>query len=214
VWRQRGGLRPRYVPIAGSVSGNADVFAPRISPHPIPEILMAFTQSRRDFMAQGARGGTALAVAAAVPMAVMAESDITASATAELASVDLLHALGARIGLEVAAELGAAGAPLTLAYVDAAGPSADALREGLERGMRWHSRCDAVCRDWQAPYANILGAALITNTQTGRSALVEIEPTALSMVALVESVNVPPSAAKQAIVSMDASNLYRVNYAA
>ena len=173
---------------------------------------MSFTESRREFMKSGARAGAALGVIGGLSGAVAAADVAISPVAASAVNTQLLHALGARIGLEVAAELGAVDAPVTLAYIDAAGPAADALRDGIERGIHWETRVAPVCREWQAPYASVLGAAMITNQLTGRSALVEIDPTALSVITLIESVNVPASSQKQAVMTASADNLYRVSY--
>lgn len=182
---------------------------------------MSFTESRREFMKGSARAGAALAVVAGSggaltafastmsPSALAAGSAATAGVTV---SPDLLHALGARIGLEVTEALGAANSSVSLAYIDAAGPSADALREGIERGIHWQAGSPAALREWQAPYCSLLGAALITNEATGQRALVEIDATALSMIAMVESLKTPASSHKHAVLTASADNLYRVTY--
>jgi hypothetical protein len=179
---------------------------------------MSFVDSRREFMLGGARAGAALAVVAASGGAMGAVvSGISTSAVAPVAagttvSAELLHALGARIGLEVTGMLGGADARVSLAYIDAAGPSADALREGIERGIEWEAGSVPSLREWQAPYCSLLGAALITNEATGQRAVVEIDNTALSMIAMVESVSTPASSRKHAVLTASADNLYRVSY--
>lgn len=180
---------------------------------------MSFTESRRDFMVGSARAGAALAVVVGSGGAlnVFAATPTVSTAalmTASLASVspELLHALGARIGLEVTTALAGADAPVTLAYIDAAGPSADCLREGIECGIQWQAGSAPTSREWQAPYCSLLGAALITNERTGQRALVEIDATALSMIAMVESVKTPASAHKHSVLMTSADNLYRVKY--
>ena len=120
--------------------------------------------------------------------------------------------MGARIGLEVTEALGGADAPVSLAYIDAAGPSSDALREGIERGIRWEAGSAPELREWQVPYCSLLGAALITNEATGKQAVVEIDATALSMITMVESLKTPASAHKHAVLTASADNLYRVRY--
>jgi|GEM_PF-1937543 len=180
---------------------------------------MSFAESRREFMLGSARAGAALAVIAASGGAAAAfASTSLPSAAGSVAAItapispELLHALGARIGLEVTEALGGADAPVSLAYIDAAGPSADALREGIERGIQWEAGGAPALREWQVPYCSLLGAALITNEATGKQAVVEIDATALSMITMVESVNTPASAHKHAVLTASADNLYRVRY--
>lgn len=177
---------------------------------------MSFTESRREFMKSGARAGVALAVVAgsggALSTVVSAMVPAAPAAAAGTVNSELLHALGARIGLEVTGALGGADAPVSLAYIDAAGPTADALREGIERGIQWEAGTAASLREWQAPYCSLLGAALITNEITGKQAVVEIDATVLSMIAMVESVKTPASAHKHAVLTASADNLYRVRY--
>ncbi len=180
---------------------------------------MSFAESRREFMLGSARAGAALAVVAVSGGAAGAfASGLLPSAAGSVAaasasiSPQLLHALGARIGLEVTAALGGADAPVSLAYINAAGPNADALREGIERGIHWEAGSAPALREWQAPYCSLLGAALITNEATGRQAVVEIDATALSMIAMVESLKTPVSSHKHAVLTASADNLYRVNY--
>lgn len=176
---------------------------------------MSFAESRREFMLGSARAAAALAVVAASGGAAGAfASGLLPSAVAVTAPIspELLHALGARIGLEVTEALGGADAPVSLAYIDAAGPSADTLREGIERGIQWEAGGAPALREWQVPYCSLLGAALITNEATGKQAVVEIDATALSMITMVESVKTPASAHKHAVLTASADNLYRVRY--
>jgi hypothetical protein len=186
---------------------------------------MSFAASRREFMVGGMRAGAALAlVAASGGAAAAVASDLMPAATASApvlsmqtggaVSPELLHALGARIGLEVAGALGGSGAPVSLAYIDASGPAVDALREGIERGIHWEAGSAPALREWQAPYCSLLGAALITNEATGQRAVVEIDNTVLSMIAMVESLNTPATSHKHAVLTASADNLYRVRYLA
>lgn len=180
---------------------------------------MSFAESRREFMVRSARAGAALAVISASGGAVGAlAAELFPATSAPVAAVgasvspELLHALGARIGLEVTEALGGSSAPVSLAYIDAAGPAVDALREGIERGIQWQAGIAPASREWQAPYCSLLGAALITNEATGQRALVEIDNTALGMISMVQSVKTPASAHKHAVLTASADNLYRVTY--
>ena len=170
---------------------------------------MTLSLSRREFMVHSSQAGVALAVMGGASGALAAA---TASAAPSAVCPDLLRALGSRIGLEVATEISSHGAPLTMSFVDCAGPSVDALREGIEQGMQWHIGGPAACVESQAAHGSVLGVALIRNAATGRSARVEIDATALSMIALIESVKTPASTHKQAVLTASADNLYRVNY--
>ncbi len=173
---------------------------------------MLFTESRREFMLGCAQAGAALAVAGGAQGALAAVTCSTMATGSASVSPDLLQALGSRIGLEVAAIVADAGVPLTLTYLDAASPSVDALRVGVEQGVAWHAGTAPVCVETQVSSASTIGVALITNPVTGRAARVEINATALSMIALIESVKTPASSQKQAVLTASADNLYRVTY--
>jgi hypothetical protein len=172
---------------------------------------MSPTSSRREFMAHSLQASAALALMGGAPSAMGAMSAINATAT-EAVNADLLHALGARIGLEMATAIGSHGVPLSLSYFDAAGPSVDALRDGIEQGVAWHIGAAPACVETPVSRSALLGVALMTNAATGRSARVEIDATALSMIALIESVKTPASAHKHAVLTASADNLYRVEY--
>ncbi len=170
---------------------------------------MKISQSRREFMVHSSQAGAALATMGGASGAIAAAA---ATAAPSAVSADLLRALGNRIGLEVATAISSNGAPLTMSYLDCAGPSVDALREGIEQGMQWHVGAAPACVEAQAPHGSVLGVALISNAATGRAARVEIDATALSMIALIESVKTPASTHKHAVLTASADNLYRVNY--
>jgi hypothetical protein len=172
------------------------------------------TASRREFMATGARTGAALAAMGGAGVAGNAFASTMTETAVPQFSADLLQALGARIGLEVATALGDHGTPLTLAYLDAAGPSVDALRSGIEQGVSWHTGAVPSAIETQIIAPSVLGVALISNPVTGRSARVEIDTTALSMIAMIESGRTPPSAQKHAVLTAGAHSLYRVSYLA
>ncbi len=171
---------------------------------------MKLSQSRREFMVHSTQAGAALALVGSASGA-LAAVDSPSVASAAVSS-DLLFALGTRIGLEVAAVISSDGAPLAMSYLDCAGTSVDALREGIEQGVAWEVGAAAICTEAQGLHSSILGVALIANTTSGRSARVEIDATALSMLALIESVKTPASAHKHAVLTASADNLYRVNY--
>ena len=169
---------------------------------------MKISQSRREFMVHGSLAGAALAVMGGASSAFA----VATSAAPTAVSPDLLRALGNRIGLEVATVISSDGAPLTMSYLDCAGPSVDALREGIEQGMQWQVGAAPACVEAQATHGSVLGVALISNVATGRTARVEIDATALSMISLIESVKTPASTHKHAVLTARADNLYRVNY--
>lgn len=170
---------------------------------------MKISQSRREFMVHSSQAGAALAVMGGASSAFAA---VASSVTPSAVSPDLLRALGNRIGLEVATELSSDGASLTMSYLDCAGPSVDALREGIVQGMQWQVGTARACVEAQASHASVLGVALIRNAATGRTARVEIDGTALSMIALIEAVKTPASTHKHAVLTASADNFYRVNY--
>ena len=169
---------------------------------------MKISQSRREFMVHSSQAGAALAMMGGASSAFAAATTAAPSAV----SADLLRALGNRIGLEVATAISSDGAPLTLSYLDCAGPSVDALREGIEQGMQWQIGTAPACVEAQAAHGSLLGVALISNAATGRTVRVEIDATALSMISLIESVKTPASSHKHAVLTASADNLYRVNY--
>ncbi len=169
---------------------------------------MKISQSRREFMVHSSQAGAALAFLGGASGA-FAEA---VAPTPAAVNADLLHALGSRIGLEVASVIASEGAPLTVSYLDCAGPSVDALRKGIEQGVNWHAGAAPTCIEAHGAHSSLLGVALISNTVSGRSARVEIDSTALSMIALIESVKTPASAHKHAVLTASADNLYRVNY--
>ena len=169
---------------------------------------MKISQSRREFMVHSSQAGAALAMMGGASSAFAAATTAAPSAV----SADLLRALGDRIGLEVATEISGGGAPLTMSYLDCAGPSVDALREGIEQGVQWQIGVAPACVEAQASHGSVLGVALISNAATGRTARVEIDATALSMISLIESVKTPASTHKHAVLTASADNLYRVNY--
>lgn len=173
---------------------------------------MTISQSRREFMVHSSQAGVALALMGGASSAFAAVATVTASDAPSAVSPDLLRALGNRIGLEVATAISSDGAPLTMSYLDCAGPSVGALREGIEQGMQWHIGTVPACVEAQASHGAVLGVALIRNAATGRTARVEIDGTALSMIALIESVKTPASSHKHAVLTASADNLYRVNY--
>jgi hypothetical protein len=99
-----------------------------------------------------------------------------------------------------------------MAYVDAAGPSVDALRLGMEQGIEWQTRCAAQCIETQSSPSTVIAVAHVSNPATGRSARVEIDAVALSVIGLIESINAPGSAQKNAVLTASADNLYRIRY--
>jgi hypothetical protein len=172
---------------------------------------MSFTESRRDFVLSGARAGAAAAVVGAMPAAFAATSGVSASTAA---NADLLQALGSRIGLEVASHIGAAGDALTLAYLDAAGDSVDALRVGIEQGMSWQTGRAPATIESPSASSSLLGVALVTNTVSGRTARVEINATTLSMLSMIEGDRTPASSKKLSVLTAESDNFYRVQYLA
>ena len=170
---------------------------------------MKISQSRREFMVHSSQAGAVLALMGGASGAFAAAITTTAPTAV---SPDLLRALGNRIGLEVATAISSDGAPLAVSYLDCAGPSVDALREGIEQGVQWQIGAAPACVEAQAAHGSVLGVALISNVATGRTARVEIDATALSMIALIESVQTPASTHKHAVLTASADNLYRVSY--
>jgi hypothetical protein len=173
---------------------------------------MDFAFSRRDFLTGSAKLGAAAAVVSAAGVAFAAN---TATAAPVLASAhsDVLFALGQRIGLDAAAAIGTFGSPLSVTYLDAAGVSVDALREGIEHGSRAGVGCGVVCVESAMPYGSFLGMAHFSDPVTGRTARVEIHSEALSHIEMIADATRSGSLQKQAIMSAPASGLYTI-YAA
>ena len=187
----------------------------------------AFKESRREFMVGSVKVSTVVAGAALAPMAfassLSATSVVGTTATfgtmaATVANTDLLHALGTRIGLEIAAEIGGEGAdavPLALSYADNAGPAIDPLQAGIAHAMVLAcGAAGAACIETSAPYSSVLGVALISNPATGRMARVEIFPEALSHLTMIQEATASASLQKQAVMSASADAFYRVTYPA
>jgi hypothetical protein len=171
---------------------------------------MSLNVSRRDFIVNSASAGAAGAALMSVGGAWA--SDMATPQAA--ASADLLHALGARIGLEVAAALGDASGPYALTYLDGAGESVDALREGIETGMRWEAGHAPLTSERAIHPSSLLGVALVRNPDTGKSARVDINTIALYMLTVIEDTPGPSSSKKLAVMTTDARELYRVQYSA
>jgi hypothetical protein len=174
---------------------------------------MDFAFSRRDFLTGSAKLGAAAAVVSSgvgVAFATNAATDAPALASAHS---DVLFALGQRIGLDAAAAIGTFGSPLSVTYLDAAGSSVDALREGIELGSRAGVGCGVVCVESAMPYGSFLGTAYFSDPATGRTARVEIHSEALSHIEMIADATRSRSLQKQAIMSAPASGLYTI-YAA
>ena len=185
-----------------------------------------FKESRREFIVGSAKASAVVAGAVLAPMAFA--SSLSAPPVAGIAATlgrmtaaantDLLHALGTRIGLEIAAEIGGEGAdavPLALSYADNAGPAIDPLQAGIAQAMVLACGAEgAACIETSAPYASVLGVALISNPATGRVARVEIFPEALSHLTMIQEATASASLQKQAVMSASADAFYHVTYPA
>ena len=185
----------------------------------------AFQASRREFMSDSAKACALAAATVAAPGAFAAQlsaapiTGVTIAFGTDLATVadaDLLHALGTRIGLEIAAEIGGEGAdavPLALSYTDSAGPAIDPLQAGIAHAMVLAcGAAGAACIETSAPYSSVLGVALISNPATGRMARVEIFPEALSHLTMIQEATASASLQKQAVMSANSDAFYRVTY--
>ena len=185
----------------------------------------AFQASRREFMSDSAKACALAAATVAAPGAFAAQlsaapiTGVTTAFGADLATVadaDLLHALGTRIGLEIAAKIGGEGAdavPLALSYTDSAGSAIDPLQAGIAHAMVLAcGAAGAACIETNAPYSSVLGVALITNPATGRMARVEIFPEALSHLTMIQEATASASLQKQAVMSANSDAFYRVTY--
>ncbi len=189
-----------------------------------------FKASRREFIVGSAKVGAVATGVAIAPMAFASSlsyapfADTAATLgtiSAATANTDLLHALGTRIGLEIADEIGDANdagnkaSPLALSYADNAGPAIDPLQAGIAHAMVLACGADgAACIETSAPYASVLGVALISNPATGRTARVEIFPEALSHLTMIQEATASASLQKQAVMSANSDTFYRVTYSA
>ncbi len=185
-----------------------------------------FKESRREFIVGSAKvsavvAGAVLApmaLASSVPAAPVAGTGAALDAVTAAANTDLLHALGTRIGLEIAAEIGGEGkdaVPLALSYADNAGPAIDPLQAGIAQAMVLACGAKgAACIETSAPYASVLGVALISNPATGRTARVEIFPEALSHLTMIQEATRSAALQKQAVMSASSDAFYRVTYLA
>lgn len=185
-----------------------------------------FKESRREFVVGSAKAGAVVAGAALAPMAFasslsaapLAGTEATLGAVTAAANTDLLHALGTRIGLEIAAEIGGEGAdavPLALSYADSAGPAIDPLQAGIAHAMVLACGAEgAACIETSAPYSSVLGVALISNPATGRMARVEIFPEALSHLTMIQEATRSAALQKQAVMSASSEMFYRITYPA
>ena len=185
----------------------------------------AFQAARREFMSDSAKV-CAVATAAMIAPGVFASrlsaapilgvTPVFGAGVAAVADTDLLHALGTRIGLEIAAEIGGEGAdavPLALSYADSAGPAIDPLQAGIAHAMVLAcGAAGAACIETSAPYSSVLGVALISNPATGRMARVEIFPEALSHLTMIQEATNSASLQKQAVMSANSDAFYRVTY--
>ncbi len=171
---------------------------------------MNFEMNRRDFLTASAKISAAAATVAAVPAALAAPIDAPAPASVH---ADLLRALGMRIGLDAAAEIGTFGEALSVTYFDAAGASIDPLREGIEDGARLGVSCGAVCVESSLPYGDVLGIAYFRDAHSGRTARVEIYPSALTQIELISQGTRSGSLQKQAIMTASADSLYSLTAA-
>ena len=185
----------------------------------------AFQASRRDFMSDSAKACAITAAAVVAPgvfatrLSAVPRTGVTTAFGTDLATVadaDLLHALGTRIGLEIAAEIGGEGAdavPLALSYTDSAGSAIDPLQAGIAHAMVLAcGAAGAACIETNAPYSSVLGVALISNPATGRMARVEIFPEALSHLTMIQEATASASLQKQAVMSANSDAFYRVTY--
>ncbi|WP_395706343.1 hypothetical protein [Casimicrobium huifangae] len=148
-------------------------------------------------MLNGARAGVAVASVAALAtapgaMAAALGDELVTPAV----SGDLLHALGGRIGLEVASVIGSSGQALAMAYVDAA-----VRPMWTQQGIEWQTRCAAQCIETQSSPSTVIAVAHVSNPATGRSARVEIDR---------DHRMAPGSAQKNAVLTASADNLYRI----
>ena len=186
---------------------------------------MSFQESRREFMVGSVKVGAVAASVALAPMAFATGFDdaavgTLASTSAAAVHADLLHALGTRIGLEIATEIGSSAdgnktSPLALSYADNAGPAIDPLQAGIAHAMVLACGADgAACIETNAPYASVLGVALISNPATGRTARVEIFPEALSHLTMIQESTSSATIQKQAVMSASSDAFYRVTYTA
>jgi hypothetical protein len=169
----------------------------------------SFNASRRAFIAT--TSGTSAAIVAST-IAAPAQAMLSSSPTTQAQYTDLLFALGQRAGLEVSQALGGSEQALRFTFLDDAGASLNALREGFTQGLSLDAGCSVGCAETQQAYSHVLGVALVMNQVTGQTARVEIFPSALSQIEMIRGVTASASLQKQAIMSASSDALYSVQY--
>jgi hypothetical protein len=166
--------------------------------------------TRRDFLKTSA--AVAVTTPAVASLASVAEAMLphaTMSMPATTIDRDMLRAVGERIGFDAALRVAPNGEPVSLMYFDYAGTTVDALRVGIERGLALQSGGEVAAVELSLPYGELLGVAVVRNLNTAVETRIEIDPTMLSHLALIEA-NAPSAGiAKTAVMSADASYFYR-----
>jgi hypothetical protein len=147
---------------------------------------MSLSINRRDFLRS-----SATVAAAPIGLSSVASAarlfDAETGANVGTADNDLLRTIGQRIGFDAAQRVAPNGEAVSLMYFDYAGPTVDALREGMAQAMTLHSSGKAAVYEIDVPYGELLGVALVRNLQTAAETRIEIDATMLSHLALIEA---------------------------
>ncbi len=175
--------------------------------------------SRRAFLQGSATLSAATATFGLPVMAELLEPQPTSIEPSSPATVsaELLQALGARIGREAAEKLEAEGHALRVEWLD---PSLytgtpeyalTALSRGLETGLGQGCEAAVTCERWTAiAKTPLLASARILDNEGRRQAVIEIDTSALSLLAMIEDASVPPSARTMAVLLAPADAMYRI----
>ncbi len=165
---------------------------------------------RRQFMTGSVKSSVALTAwsLAATGVTGLGVTGLGQAATSSSAAPDLLMSLGARIAIEVRTQLGSADAGYSVHFLDSAGPSCDGLREGLRRAFSAHG---LQLEEFTGERHHSLGLVTIRNLDTGRSAIVDLFPEALSQVDLIEQSFASSSQRDHAIMTAPRDSLFSLS---
>lgn len=173
---------------------------------------MFYEVTRREFLKSSAAVAATVPAVAAWVGAAYAE-DRAANTTLDAAGMDadLLRAVGQRIGSDAAQRVAPNGEAVSLIYFDYAGTSVDPLRAGIERGLALHCGEHVAASEISLPYGELLGVAIVRNLATAVETRIEIHPTMLSHLAMIEEAAPTSGIAKTSILSADAAYFYSVS---
>lgn len=145
----------------------------------------------------------------AAPLIGEAENTAHRGAAADTADADLLRAVGERIGRDAAAQVAPKGEAVSLMYFDYAGPSVSMLKAGIVSGLAQMSFVEPAYNEVSLPYGDQMGVAIVRNLVTAEEMRIEVNPTLLSHLAMIEEISPSAGIAKTSVLQADASYFYR-----